>query len=115
MDEEDSVALAAILKDSDVDLIDCSSGGNSTKQKIPVGPLYQVPFAEKIKRETGILTGAVGMITTAMQAEEILTEKKADLIFMAREFLRQPYFPLHAAKELDTDVTWPVQYERAKR
>ena len=110
-----SVALVSILKDKGVDVIDCSTGGNISSQKITVTPLYQVPFAEKIKKETGILTGAVGMITTSFQAEEILTKKQADLILLARQFLRDPYFPLHAAKELNVDVHWPEQYERAKK
>ncbi|MEO5893242.1 MAG: NADH:flavin oxidoreductase/NADH oxidase, partial [Ferruginibacter sp.] len=113
--EEDSVALANILKGIGVDLVDCSSGGNSPAQKIPVGPMYQVPFAEKLKKETGILTGAVGLITTASEAEQILANQQADLIILARQLLRDPYFPLHAAKELGADVPWPVQYERAKR
>ncbi|MDQ2719522.1 MAG: NADH:flavin oxidoreductase/NADH oxidase [Bacteroidota bacterium] len=112
--ENDSVALAKILKDAEVDLIDCSSGGNSHQQKIAVGPLYQVPFSEKIKKEAGILTGAVGMITTPQEAEKILYEKKADLIIIARQLLREPYFPLHAAKEFGIDLKWPSQYERAK-
>lgn len=114
-DENDSVALADVLKNTGVDLIDCSSGGNSPAQQIPVQPLYQVPFAEKIKRETGILTGAVGIITTAEEAEQILNSRQADLIILARQFLRDPYFPLHAAKTLGVDVQWPVQYERAKK
>ncbi len=113
-DLEDSVALAKILKDEGVDVIDCSSGGNSHDQKIPVAPLYQVPFSEKIKKETGIITGAVGLITTAVEAEQILAENKADLILMARQLLRDPYFPLHAAKELGAEIKWPSQYERAK-
>jgi 2,4-dienoyl-CoA reductase-like NADH-dependent reductase (Old Yellow Enzyme family) len=113
--EADSVELAKILKSKKVDLIDCSSGGNSHEQKIAAGPLYQVPFAEKIKKETGILTGAVGLITTAEQAEEILTNQKADVVVLARQLLRDPYFPLHAAKALGVDVKWPVQYERAKK
>jgi len=112
--EGDSVQLAKILKELGVDVIDCSSGGNSHEQKIPVGPLYQVPFSEKIKKETGILTAAVGLITTAEESEEILSENKADLVVMARELLREPYFPLHAAKTLGAEVEWPVQYERAK-
>ncbi|MEP7107735.1 MAG: NADH:flavin oxidoreductase/NADH oxidase [Ferruginibacter sp.] len=111
----DAVLLAAILKTHGVDLIDCSSGGNSPAQKIPVAPMYQVPFAEKIKKETGILTGAVGLITTAAEAEQILNDQQADLIILARQFLRDPYFPLHAAKELGVDVAWPPQYDRAKR
>jgi 2,4-dienoyl-CoA reductase-like NADH-dependent reductase (Old Yellow Enzyme family) len=112
---DDSVKLAGILKNEGVDLVDCSSGGTSPFQKIPTGPLYQVPFAERIKKETGMRTGAVGLITTAEQAEQILYNQQADLIVLARQLLRDPYFPLHAAKELDTDIPWPSQYERAKR
>jgi 2,4-dienoyl-CoA reductase-like NADH-dependent reductase (Old Yellow Enzyme family) len=112
---DDSVRLARVLKTKEVDLIDCSSGGNSQAQKIPAGLLYQVPFAEKIKKETGILTGAVGLITSAKESEEILRANKADLIFLARQFLRDPYFPLHAARELGIDIQWPMQYERAKK
>jgi 2,4-dienoyl-CoA reductase-like NADH-dependent reductase (Old Yellow Enzyme family) len=112
--EDDSVALAKILKENEVDVIDCSTGGNSHEQKIPVVPLYQVPFSEKIKKEAKIMTAAVGLITTAQQAEEILKDAKADLIIMARQLLREPYFPLHAAKELGVDMPWPLQYERAK-
>ncbi|MGN6604327.1 MAG: NADPH dehydrogenase NamA [Ginsengibacter sp.] len=114
-DENDSVVLSKILKQHDVDVIDCSTGGNSAAQKIPVAPLYQVPFSEKIKKEADIRTAAVGLITTAAQAEEILEDKKADLIIMGRQLLREPYFPLHAARELGVDVQWPVQYERAKK
>lgn len=112
--ETEAVQLSAILKESGVDLIDCSSGGLLPHVKIPVGPGYQVPFAEKIKKETGILTGTVGMITTAQQAEDILTADQADMILIARESLRDAYFPLHAAKALHDDIVWPVQYERAK-
>lgn len=112
--ENDSVALAKILKENEVDVIDCSTGGNSHEQKIPVAPLYQVSFSEKIKKGAQILTAAVGLITTAQQAEEILEDEKADLIIMARQLLRDPYFPLHAAKELRVDLAWPLQYERAK-
>lgn len=111
---EDSVKLASILKTKEVDLIDCSTGGNVAHAKIPLTPGYQVPFAERIKKETGILTAAVGLITTAQQAEEILQTEKADAIIMARELLRDPYFPLHAAHELGVDVEWPAQYLRAK-
>ncbi|MBC7936623.1 MAG: NADH:flavin oxidoreductase/NADH oxidase [Rhizobacter sp.] len=111
---EDSISLSKILKEVSVDLIDCSSGGNSRDQQITTGPLYQTPFAAQIKKETGIMTGAVGMITTAAEAENILQEEKADLVFMARQMLRDPYFPLHAAKELNSDIKWPVQYERSK-
>ncbi|ULQ50874.1 NADH:flavin oxidoreductase/NADH oxidase [Flavihumibacter fluvii] len=111
---DDSVVLAGILKSKGVDLIDCSSGGLVPHVKIPVAPGYQVPFAERIKKETGILTGAVGLINTATQAEAILQNDQADLVLFARASLRNPYFPLHAAKELGDDVDWPVQYLRAK-
>lgn len=112
---EDAVQLGGILKSHGADLIDCSSGGNSPAQKIPVAPMYQVAFSEKIKKETGILTGAVGLITSAYEAEQILADQQADLIILARQLLRDPYFPLHAAKELGVDIAWPVQYDRAKR
>jgi 2,4-dienoyl-CoA reductase-like NADH-dependent reductase (Old Yellow Enzyme family) len=110
---EESVRLAFILKDKGVDLIDCSSGGNVYYATIPVGPGYQVPISTEV-RKTGILTGAVGLITTARQAELILQEEKADLVLFARELLRNPYFPLVAARELGVDVKWPEQYLRAK-
>ena len=112
---DDSVALSKELKKLGVSLVDWSSGGNVPHVKIPVGPLYQVPFAEKIRSEIGIATGAVGMITTALEAETLLEEGKADLIFMGRELLRNPFFALHAAKELNTVLNWPLQYERAKK
>ena len=112
---DDSVRLAGIVKYNGVDLVDCSSGGVVPYVKIPAKPNYQVPFAEAV-RKAGILTGAVGIIVTAEQAEAILANGQADLIFMAREFLRDPYFPLRAARELGyDDMPWPVQYERAKR
>ena len=98
-----------------MDVIDCSSGGNSPGQKITLGPMYQTPFAERIKKEAGILTGAVGLITTTGQAEGIITNGQADLIILARQLLREPYFPLHAAHDLGVDVPWPPQYDRAKR
>jgi 2,4-dienoyl-CoA reductase-like NADH-dependent reductase (Old Yellow Enzyme family) len=110
---EDSVALARVLKDKGVDLIDCSSGGNSPAQKIPLSPMYQTPFAERVRSETGIPVGAVGLITTTAQAESIIAEGKADIVLLAREFLRDPNFPLHAAAELGIMLPWPVQYERA--
>lgn len=110
---EESVELAAILKGKGVDLIDCSSGGNIYHAKVPVTPGYQVPFAEAIRR-TGILTGAVGLITSARQAEDVLEDENADVVFLARQMLRDPYFPLHAAKELNAEIEWPVQYLRAK-
>ena len=112
--ENDSVELAAILQTLDVDILDCSSGGNSHDQKIDVKPLYQVPFSEKVKEETQMKTGTVGLITTAEQAENILHQNQADLIIVARQFLRDPYFALHAARDLGVDVPWPVQYDRAK-
>jgi len=111
---DESVKLAKLLKQLGVDVIDCSSGGQVPHQKITLGPGYQVPFAERIKKEAEIMTGAVGLITTATQAEDILTHDKADLIFLARESLRNPYFPMKAAKELNEDFKWPDQYMRAK-
>lgn len=110
---EESVKLAYILKEMGVDLIDCSSGGNVNNAKIPLSPGYQVPLSEAI-RKTGILTGAVGLINTSRQAEAILMEEKADLVLLARELLRNPYFPLVAAREVGVDVKWPIQYLRAK-
>ncbi|MDB5128581.1 MAG: oxidoreductase, partial [Mucilaginibacter sp.] len=111
---DDSIALAKILKDKGVDLIDCSTGGNVAGVQIPLKPGYQVEFAEAIKKHTGILTGAVGLITEAKQADEIIQTGQADLVIMARELLRDPHFPLQAAHELGHEVKWPVQYERAK-
>lgn len=113
-DIAETIRLTEFLKEKGVDLIDCSSGGTVAKAAIPLGPGYQVPFAEQIKKQTGILTGAVGLITTAAQAEEILDKGQADMIILAREFLRDPYFPLHAAHALHENIKWPVQYERAK-
>lgn len=114
-DPEQSARLAALLREEEVDLIDCSSGGLVPHQKISVGPLYQVPFAEKIKKEAKIATGAVGLITTAQEAESVIEQGRADIVLLARELLRDPYFPLRAAHQLgDTSVKWPVQYERAK-
>ena len=112
-DIEDSVELARRVKPMGVDLIDCSSGGNSLGQKIPLGPGYQVPFAARIRAEVGIPTGAVGMITEARQADEIVRSGKADLVLLARQFLRDPYFPLHAAQELGEKPEPPTQYLRA--
>jgi 2,4-dienoyl-CoA reductase-like NADH-dependent reductase (Old Yellow Enzyme family) len=112
---EDSIALARVLKTSGVDLVDCSSGGVVPDAKITAGPGYQVPFAEAIKKETGMCTGAVGIIVTPPQAEEIISSGKADMVLLAREMLRDPYFPLRAAHDLGYDIKWPVQYERAQR
>lgn len=112
---EDSVALALLVKDRGIDLVDCSSGAVVADAKIPAKPGYQVPFAEAV-RKTGVLTGAVGIIVDPQQAEDILATGRADMIFMAREMLRDPYFPLRAARELGyNEMPWPVQYERAKR
>lgn len=111
----DSVKLASVLKDKKVDLVDCSSGGNIPNVKIPAGPNYQVEFAEAVRRGANILSGAVGIITEPQQAEEIIASGKADLVLLARELLRDPYFPLHAARTLGAETAWPLQYERAKR
>jgi 2,4-dienoyl-CoA reductase-like NADH-dependent reductase (Old Yellow Enzyme family) len=112
-DLEQSVELARQLKPLGVDLIDCSSGGNVPQAKIPVGPGYQTPFAERIRRETGIASGAVGLITLPKQADEIIRKGQADLVLLARESLRDPYWPLHAARELGHAAPWPVHYVRA--
>jgi 2,4-dienoyl-CoA reductase-like NADH-dependent reductase (Old Yellow Enzyme family) len=93
--------------------VDCSSGGNAADARIPLGPGYQVPFAERIRRETGMPTGAVGLITTPQQADEIIRGGKADLVLLAREFLRDPYFALHAASALGEKPAPPPQYARA--
>lgn len=111
---EESIQLSKILKERGVDLIDVSSGGLVSHQKITLGPGYQVSFAERIKKETGILTGAVGLITEATQAEAIIADGKADLVLFARASLRDPNLALDFAKELGADVPWPKQYERAK-
>ncbi|MNF35141.1 NADPH dehydrogenase [compost metagenome] len=111
---QESVKLSKILKEKGVDLIDTSSGGLVSHQQIPLGPNYQVPFAEQIKKETGIMTGAVGLITGALQAEEIIASGKADLVLFARESLRNPNLGLSFAHELQADIDWPNQYDRAK-
>ncbi|HEY9724367.1 MAG TPA: NADH:flavin oxidoreductase/NADH oxidase [Oscillatoriaceae cyanobacterium] len=109
-----SIALAQQLKPLGVDLIDCSSGGLVPNARIPAGPGYQVEFAARIRQEAGMLTGAVGLITEPAQAETIVRTGQADVVLLARELLRQPYWPLHAAHALHHDVAWPPQYERAK-
>jgi len=111
---DEAVKLSSILKENGVDLIDCSSGGLVPHQKIPLGPGYQVPFAERIRKETGILTGAVGLIMDAQQAEVILEKSQADLILIARASLRDPHFALNAAKLLGDEIEWPLQYLRGK-
>ncbi|HLW98052.1 MAG TPA: NADH:flavin oxidoreductase/NADH oxidase [Candidatus Acidoferrales bacterium] len=111
---EDSVALAKMVRPLGVDLIDCSGGGLVPYAKIPVGPGYQVPFAEAVRRQANIASGAVGMITDPMQADQIIRNGQADFVIMAREFLRDPYWPLHAAAAVHQEIAWPKQYERAK-
>ncbi len=112
-DIEQSIVFAQCLAEDGVDLIDVSSGGNVPKADIPVGPGYQVSFAERIRQEAKICTAAVGMITEPEQADSIVRHGKADLVALAREELRNPYWPLHAAQVLGHDIAWPVQYERA--
>lgn len=110
---DESVDLARHLKNSGVDLVDCSSGGNVPPAQIPVGPGYQTPFAERVRHDANILTGAVGMITDPAQADHIIRTGQADVAIIAREFLRNPYWPLRAGRELGYPITWPVQYLRA--
>ncbi|GAC1649910.1 MAG: NADH:flavin oxidoreductase/NADH oxidase [Gemmatimonadaceae bacterium] len=112
---DDTIELARGLRDRGIDVIDCSSGGAVPRTRIPVGPGYQVPFAARVRREAGIATAAVGMITEPGQADAIIREGAADLVFLAREMLRDPYWPRRAAESLKADVAWPSQYERAKR
>lgn len=111
---DESVALAKILKEKGVDVVDCSSGGAVQHQQIPIGPGYQVPIAERVKAEAHIATGAVGLITESKQAEDIIASGKADLVLFARESLRDPNLALRFAHELDVDTTWPKQYDRAQ-
>ena len=113
-DVEQSIELSRLVHTLGVDLIDCSTGGNASGATIPVGPGYQVPFAERIRREAGVPVGAVGLITESSQAEEIIARGQADVVVMARELLRDPRFPLRAARELGADIPWPPQYERAR-
>jgi len=110
---EDSVELARRLRPLGVDLLDCSSGGMAPHAKIQIGPGYQVPFAERIRRESGIMTAAVGMITEPHQANAIVEAGQADIVLLAREFLRDPYWPLHAARALGATAPTPKQYGRA--
>jgi 2,4-dienoyl-CoA reductase-like NADH-dependent reductase (Old Yellow Enzyme family) len=112
-DIQQSIELARGLRAIGVDLIDCSSGGNVPQARIPVGPGYQTPFAERIRRDAEIMTGAVGMITCPAQAEQIVGTGQADAVIIARAFLRDPYWPLRAARELGQAMSWPVQYLRA--
>jgi 2,4-dienoyl-CoA reductase-like NADH-dependent reductase (Old Yellow Enzyme family) len=109
-----SIELARQLARRGADLVDCSSGGLVPHARVPVAPGYQVPFAEAIRREAGIATGAVGLITEPGQAEEIVAAGRADLVLLARQMLREPYWPLRAARALGVDGPWPEQYLRAK-
>jgi 2,4-dienoyl-CoA reductase-like NADH-dependent reductase (Old Yellow Enzyme family) len=111
-DIEQSVELSRQLKVLGVDLMDCSSGGNVEQAVIPVGPGYQTAFAERIKREAGIATAAVGMITSPAQADHIIRSGQADMALLAREMLRDPYWPLHASQALGANISWPAQYLR---
>lgn len=113
-DIQQSTVLCSKLKDIGIDFIDVSSGGNVPNAKISLGPGYQVPFAAAIKRDAKIATGAVGMITEPEQAEQIISSGQADVVLLARELLRDPYWPLHAAHKLGIDIAWPKQYDRAK-
>lgn len=112
---DDSVRMAAKVKTLGADLIDCSSGGLLPDARIPVGPGYQVEFAGRIRREAGMLACAVGMISAPEQADTIIRSGQADLVMMAREFLREPYWPLQAARQLGQEISWPAQYRRAKK
>ena len=111
---DDSLGFARRLAAIGVDLVDCSSGGAVATAKIPVGPGYQAPFAAAVRREAGVATGAVGMITSPEQAEQIVATGQADAVLLARELLRNPYWPLVAARRLGATVEWPKQYLRAK-
>jgi len=111
-DADQSVELVRQVKDLGVDLVDCSSGGAVPDAEIPVAPGFQVPFAERIRRETGVATGAVGVITDPRQADAVVRDGRADVVLMAREFLRRPHWPLHAAAELGAVAPVPRQYER---
>lgn len=113
-DLSQSVVLCRKLKDIGIDLIDCSSGGLVPQAVVPTGPGYQTPFATSIRKEVGIATGTVGFITEPVQAEQIIATGLADVVILARELLRNPYWPMQAAKALQVDLSWPVQYLRAK-
>jgi 2,4-dienoyl-CoA reductase-like NADH-dependent reductase (Old Yellow Enzyme family) len=113
-DIDQSVILARQLQQIGVDLIDCSSGFAVPDEPVPFGPGFQVPFAARIRSEAGIASGAVGFITEPVQAEQIVATGQADVVFLARQMLRDPYWPLHAAKALHVDIPWPNQYLRAK-
>jgi 2,4-dienoyl-CoA reductase-like NADH-dependent reductase (Old Yellow Enzyme family) len=111
---EQTVTLSRRLAEAGADLIDCSSGGVSTDQQVDAGPGYNTPFAARVREQAGVPTGAVGEITSAAQAEHVIRSGQADLVLMARELLRRPYFPLEAAGELGREIEWPKQYRRAQ-
>lgn len=113
-DLHQTIAFARELKKIGIDMVDCSSGGTVPDAKVPAGPGFQTPFAATVRREVGIATGAVGLITEPAQAEQIISTDMADAVMIGREFLRDPYWPLHAARRLGVDMPWPPQYERAK-
>lgn len=110
---EESIQLAARLKDAGADMIDVSSGGLASGVHVPIGPGYQVPFARQVRHGAGVTTASVGLITDAAQAEQIVRDGDADMVLLARELLRQPHWPLLAAHALGAPVSWPEQYERA--
>ena len=115
LNPDEIVQFASLVKAEGIDLLDVSSGGNDPRQQIPIGAGYQVAFADRIRRETGLATGAVGMITDPAQADQIIRTGQADVVLLARELLREPYWPLRAAEALHQPASWPVQYERAAR
>jgi len=112
---DETVELSRTLKGLGVDLVDCSSGGLVPDAKVPVGPGYQVPFAARVRREAGVATAAVGLLTSPEQAETVVASGQADLVLLGRELLRDPRFPLRAAAALGVPGPWPLQYARAKR
>lgn len=109
-----AIELCRQLKEIGIDLIDCSAGGLIHNAKMPVGPGFQTPFATAIRHQAGVAVGTVGLITSPVQAEQIVATGLADVVLLARELLRNPYWPLQAAKTLGADHPWPMQYERAK-
>jgi 2,4-dienoyl-CoA reductase-like NADH-dependent reductase (Old Yellow Enzyme family) len=113
-DPDQAVELSRRMSMLGVDLIDCSSGGLVAEQRLHPSPGYQTAFSERIRSEAGVMTGTVGMITDPIQAEHILQTGQADLVLVGREFLRDPYFPLHAAARLGQDISWPDPYHKAK-
>jgi 2,4-dienoyl-CoA reductase-like NADH-dependent reductase (Old Yellow Enzyme family) len=113
-DLPDTLVLARALREAGVDLLDCSSGGNLHQAKVPAAPGYHLPFAAAVRKEVGLATGVVGLITEAKQAEAIVAAGQADAVFLARQLLRDPYWPLHAARELGAEIAWPPQYLRGK-